>query len=85
VDRTLKLRRKSVATYAASVDHLVSQHLHRGRHLNAKLLGSLHVDDQLEFGLLHDRKIGRLLAPENPAGKDSASAVQADAAARAAR
>jgi uncharacterized protein len=58
--------------------------LHRGRHLNAKLLGSLHVDDQLEFGLLHDRKIGRLLAPENPAGKDSASAVQADAAGRAA-
>jgi hypothetical protein len=34
-------------------------------------LRSLQVDHELELGWLHDRQIGRLLAPENPAGVDA--------------
>jgi hypothetical protein len=34
----------------------------------AECVGGLEVDDQLELGRLHDRQVGRLLAPENPAG-----------------
>jgi hypothetical protein len=31
----------------------------------------LEIDDQLEFGRLYDRKIGRFLAPENSTGIDA--------------
>src|SRR5436190_15921570 len=34
-------------------------------HIEAKRLGGLHVNNELELGRLHDRQIGRLLAFEN--------------------
>jgi hypothetical protein len=59
-----------------SFDHLVSQQLHRDRHLDPKRLRSLHVDDQLELGRSHDRKIGRLFSPENPTDNDGSLVVR---------
>jgi hypothetical protein len=35
-------------------DHLVGATLYRLRHVNAKCLGGLEVDDQLDFGCLLD-------------------------------
>ena len=37
-----------------------------GGNVEAERLGGLEVDDELEFGGLHDRQVGRLLALENP-------------------
>ncbi len=48
-----------------SFDHLVGEQLHRVRHLDAKGLRGLQVDDELELARLHDGKIGRPLAFEN--------------------
>jgi hypothetical protein len=39
-----------------------------GWHSKAERLRGLEIDDQLDFGGLLDRQIGRLLALENPAG-----------------
>jgi hypothetical protein len=39
--------------------------------VEAKRLRGLQVYHELELGWLRDRQIGRLLAPENPAGVDA--------------
>jgi hypothetical protein len=57
------------------LDHLVSNGEHAWRDCKAERLGSLHVDDELEFGRLHDRKISGFLTPENPSGKESSLVV----------
>jgi hypothetical protein len=41
-----------------SLDHLVGEQLHRVGHFEAEQSRCLRVDDELEFGRLHDRKIG---------------------------
>ena len=46
------------------------------RHVEAERLGGLEVDDQLEFGRLLDRQVGRLLALENAAGVDASLLVR---------
>jgi hypothetical protein len=52
-----------------------------GWDFQSERLGSLEIDDQLEFGRLHDRKGRGLLAPEHPAGRlDDARAVADQAA-----
>src|SRR5437660_453652 len=51
-----------------SFDHLVSPAKECDREREAKRLGGLHVDDQLDFRDLLDREVGRFLALEDPAG-----------------
>src|SRR5215831_13915629 len=70
-DSSLALRGPSTP----SLDHLVSRHLQRERHLQAERLRGLEIDDQLEFGRLQDRKVGGLLALENPPGVNASMAV----------
>src|SRR5258707_179480 len=48
---------------SSSLDNLVGAHQHRLRHGEAKRLGGLEVDDQLEGRRLLDRQIGGLGAP----------------------
>ena len=59
-----------------SLDHLVRDGKHARWNSEAERLGGLHVDDQLEFGWLQYRQIGRLLTLENPAGEDAYLAVR---------
>jgi hypothetical protein len=49
-------------------DHLICGGEQIGRHSDSKCLGGLGVDDQLDFGGLLHRQIGRLLAVEDAAG-----------------
>ena len=42
-----------------------------GGTVEAKRLGGLEVDDELEFGRLHHRQVGRLGALEDAAGIDA--------------
>src|SRR6266478_8134839 len=55
----------------ASLDHLIGAAEERNRYREAKRLGGLHVDDQLDLGGLLDRQVGGLLALENPASVDA--------------
>jgi hypothetical protein len=54
--------------YRSLLDNLFGAHQHRLRHSEAERLGSLEVDDQLEFGRLLDRQIGRLGTLEDLSG-----------------
>ena len=56
---------------ASLFDNLVSEQLHRIRHLDTEGLRGLHVDHQLELARSHHRKITGLLALENAADKVS--------------
>src|SRR5262249_5730215 len=49
----------------SSFDHLVGAGEKRRRHCNAKRVGGLHIDDQLETSWLLDRQIGGLGAFED--------------------
>ena len=42
------------------LDHLVGKHEKVVRDVDAEQLGGLEIDDQLEFGRLHDWQVGRL-------------------------
>ena len=55
-------------TSRRSFDHLVCDQLHRGRDREAKRLGGLEVDDQLELGRPQYRKTGRAFAFQDAAG-----------------
>ena len=47
---------------ACLLDQLVGGHLHDQRHRKAEGLGGLEVDDQFEFGRLHNWQITGLLS-----------------------
>jgi hypothetical protein len=47
-----------------SLDQLVGEQLDRVRYLDAERPSRLQVDDELEFGRLQDRQVGRLRAVE---------------------
>ena len=53
-----------------SFDHLVSAGEERSRHVEAERLGSLEIDEQLNFRCLLDREIRRIGARKDPAGMD---------------
>ena len=57
------------------LDHLIGEGEQRRRNSEAERPGGLEVDDELEFGGLHDREVGGLLAVENPAGVDADLAI----------
>ena len=46
-------------------DHLVGAREQRRGHFEAERLGSLEIDDQLDFRGLHDRQVGGLFTLEN--------------------
>jgi hypothetical protein len=52
-------------------DHLVGKREHPVGHLEAERLGGLEIEHELEFGGLHDRQVGGLLALEDPTGIDT--------------
>jgi len=70
-------RKKSAAPWpedrssSTLFDHLVGAGEQRDRDGDAKRLGFLEVDDQLDLSELLDRQIGRLLALKNAAGVDA--------------
>ena len=56
-------------------DHLVGAAEQRKRESNAQRLGSIEVDDQLDFHRLLNRQVSRFGAVENPAGIDGGLAI----------
>src|SRR5262249_58279370 len=60
----------------ALFDHFVGELLQLQRHFQAERLGSLEVDDELEFARLHDRQSGGLLTLEDAADIDGGLAVR---------
>src|SRR5215831_19367931 len=58
-----------------SFDHLVGEQLQRVWHLKAKRPGRLHVDDELPFGRLQDRHLGRLRTLEDLTGVDASLTI----------
>src|SRR5262249_54240169 len=64
------------SAHGNSFDHLVGAADQRQRNGKAEGLGSLQVDDQLDFGGLLYRQIGRLLALENPGGVATGQTVR---------
>src|ERR671937_3181037 len=61
---------------AHSFDHLVGAAEQRERESDVKRLGSLEVDDQLDFRDLHDRQVRRLFTLEHAAGINADLAIQ---------
>jgi hypothetical protein len=56
-------------------DHFVGCGEQPARDFKPRRFRSLEVDDQLEFGGLHNRQIGGLLALENPADIKASLAI----------
>src|SRR6516165_10228820 len=61
--------------HSCSFNHLVSSREQAWREGEAKCLGGVEVDHELELGRLHDRQVGGLLALENPAGVNAGLAI----------
>jgi hypothetical protein len=57
------------------LDQLVGGGGQSERHVEAKRLGSLEVDDQLEIRHLLDRQVARFFALKNPANVDANQAI----------
>src|SRR5580700_5369528 len=57
------------------LDHLVGGREQRRRHVDAKRLGGLEVNDQLELSRLHDWQVGRPLSLKNLACVDAYLAI----------
>ena len=53
------------------LDYFVSEQLQRVGYLNAERSGRLQVDDEFEFGGLHDGKVGGLRALEDLTGLEA--------------
>ena len=68
--------RDEVARLESTRTELATDVESMARHLESERFGGLQVDDELEFGGLHDRQVGRLLALENAAGIDAGQTVQ---------
>src|SRR5258708_21647446 len=62
---SVPVTKSQLQTSCRSFDHLVGAQQCRSRHFEAKRLGGLEVEDELEFRCPLDRKIGGLGAPEN--------------------
>jgi hypothetical protein len=62
-------------SYNASLNYPVGQREQSIWDVEAKRLGGLEINDQLDFGGLHDRKVGGLLTLENPADIDAYLAI----------
>jgi hypothetical protein len=73
-------RRRFVRSPGAgySLDHLVGNGEHARRNGEAKRLGGLEIDDQLEFGGLLDRQITRLFALEDTVDIGRGAPVELD-------
>ena len=56
---------------AGLLNHLVDEREERRRHVEAKCLGRLEIDDQFELGGLKHRYVSRLLALQDAAGIDT--------------
>src|ERR1700730_544707 len=56
-------------------DHFVGSSEKRLRHRKAERLGGLEIDDQLGIGGLLDRRVSRLLAPENATRINAGEAI----------
>src|SRR5215204_5188995 len=64
-------RRSLRRSRAVSFDHLVGAGEERWRDREAEGFSGLEVDDELDFGGLHDRQLGRLLAFQNTPNIDA--------------
>jgi hypothetical protein len=53
------------------LDHLIGKREQPIRHVEAEPLGGLEIENKFEFGGLHDRQVGWVLAFENPPGIDA--------------
>lgn len=74
--RADKLRTCAQQQTASLVDHLVGAAKQCERHVEAKRLGSLEVDDHVNLRDLLDGEIGGLFAFENAAGVDASLPVR---------
>ena len=75
-ERLVNPKHASLLPPSCLFDHLVGAAEQRERKREAERLGGIEVDDQLDFGGLLDRQVGRLLALENAAGVDAGAMVR---------
>ena len=72
LDPERPIREADVSTRSKQLlDYFVSEQLQRVGYLNAKRFGRLLVDDEFEFGGLHDGKVGGLRALEDLTGVEA--------------
>src|SRR5262249_40225617 len=74
VARANFLRALLITSSLSLFDHLVGNGEQRWWNIEAKHLGSLHVDDELKFACAQDRQVGGLFALEHASGIDSGQA-----------